>query len=389
MSIPFKYAVENLRVRRRTIFVTVAGLALVVMVYTSVLMMAHGLDKTLASTGSKDNVIITRKGATFELSSIVMGETQGVIKSLPHIKSNAEGRQIVTTEPVVVINLHMFEGGMSNITVRGVSETITEVRPQLKIIEGRMFNHSLRELIVAKPLNERFVEAKIGEKIKFAGDYWEVVGIFECGKGGYNSEIWGDSGQLLGAFNRGTAVSSVTVKLTSAGDLEAFKNAFEAETRLKEFEFDTEDAFFAKQSEGLGDFIKIVGIFITVVFSIGATVGAMITMFGAVASRTVEIGTLRSLGFRRRSVLAVFLTESLLISLTGGVIGVLLASTLSFYRVSTLNFATFSEVAFTFALSPEIVMNALLFGLAMGFFGGFLPALRAARMNIVNALRAA
>ncbi len=389
MSIPFKYAVENLRMRRMTAGATVAGVALVVFVFAAVLMMAHGVDKTLSQTGSKENVIITRKGSNNELSSIVMGETQGIIRSLPYIRQSTDATQIVSTEPVVVINLHKPGGGMSNVTVRGVSPTVTDLRPQLKIVSGRMFDPSLRELIVGEPLTKRFTDGHIGDKVRFAGDDWEVVGVFECGGGGYESEIWGNSVQLLESFNRGNAVSSVTLKLTRAGDYAAFKAAFDAETRLKEFEVDTEEAFFAKQSEGLAGFIKILGIFITVIFSIGATVGAMITMYGAVANRTIEIGTMRSLGFSRRSILVVFLAESVLISLAGSIIGVLLASVLSFYQISTLNFSSFAEIAFSFALSPKIVVSSLFFGVAMGFLGGFLPAVKAARMNIVNALRAA
>ncbi len=389
MAIPFKYAIENLRIRRMTAGATVAGISLVVFVFAAVLMMAHGVDKTLGQTGSKENVIVTRKGSNNEISSIIMGETQGVIRALPHIKQNASSVQIVSTEPVVVINLKKPDGGMSNITVRGVSETVEELRSQLKIVNGRMFNPSLRELIVGKPVTERFKGADIGNKIRFAGDDWEVVGTFECGGGGYESEIWGNSVQLMEAFNRGSSVSSMTIKLNSAGDYAAFKDAFAADTRLTEFEPDTEAAYFAKQSEGLAGFIKILGIFITVIFSIGATVGAMITMYGAVANRTIEIGTMRSLGFSRVSILAVFLAESVLISFTGSVIGVLLASVLSFYQISTLNFNSFSEIAFSFALSPTIIVSSLVFGVGMGILGGFLPALRAARMNIVNALRAA
>ena len=389
MSIPFKYAQENLRVRRRTFAITLAGIALVVFVFAAVLMMAHGVEKTLASTGSTDNVIIVRKGSNNELSSIVTGESQGIIKALPHIRRAADGTPIISTEPVVVINLRKPDGGLSNVTVRGVSPTVAQLRPELKIIRGRPFNPDLRELIVGAPLTRRFVGADIGNRIRFAGDNWEIVGIFKCEGGGYESEIWGNSNQLLQAFNRGNTVSSVTLKLENPGDFTDFKTAFTAEMRLQEYEVDTESGFFAKQSEGLAGFIKILGIFITVIFSIGATVGAMITMFGAVANRTVEIGTMRALGFNRRSILAVFMAESMLIALGGAIIGVLLASGLQFFSISTLNFSSFSEIAFSFALSPAIVLGSLLFGVLMGLVGGFLPAVRAARMNIINALRAA
>jgi len=216
-----------------------------------------------------------------------------------------------------------------------------------------------------------------------------VVGLFEAGKGGFESEMWGDALQLLSAFNRGSSVSSLTLKLEGAEKFEDFKRAFESEQRLNQFETKPEQKYFEEQSEAMATFIRIFGIFITVFFSLGSTIGAMITMYAAVANRTVEVGTLRALGFRRRSVLTAFLVESLVLAFIGGIIGLGIASFLQFFQISTLNFASFAELAFSFALTPEIVVNTLLFALGMGFVGGFLPSVRAARLNIVNALRAA
>ena len=199
--------------------------------------------------------------------------------------------------------------------------------------------------------------------------------------------MWGDSDQLLNAFNRGSAVSTLTFKLDNINDLEKCKRAFETDIRLSQFEPKIEQKFFEEQSEFLATFIRILGIFITVIFSIGAIIGAMITMYSAVANRTVEIGTMRSLGFRRRSILMAFLTEALLISIIGAFVGLFFASFLQFFTVSTLNFSSFAELSFSFALSPSIVTSSFIFAVIMGFVGGFLPSVRASRINIVTALR--
>jgi ABC-type antimicrobial peptide transport system permease subunit len=387
MKIPFKYTLKNFKTRRLTTAITIVGVALVVFVFAAVLMMAHGIEKTMISTGSDENVIVLRKSASGEISSIIDGNTQNIIKTLPYIAKNANDTQIISTEPVVVINLDIIGGGMSNITVRGVSPTLFELRPQIKLIEGRMFHFGVRELIVGKSINERFTGAQIGSKVRFAGDYWDIVGIFSTEGTGYDSELMGDGLQLLSAFNRGSSVSTMTIRLDDPDNFDKFKAAFEADRRLQQFEPKREKEFFAEQSSGLASFIQILGIFITVIFSLGATIGATITMYSAVANRTVEIGTLRSLGFSRRSILIVFLFESLVISFIGGVLGVLLASVLQFFTISTLNFSSFSEITFSFAMSLDIIRNSLLFAIVMGIIGGFFPAIRAARMNIIGALR--
>ncbi len=388
MHIPFKYSLKNFKSRKLTNIITVAGVALVVFVFAAVLMMAYGIKKTLVATGEPDNVLIARKSANGEISSIIDGDTQNIIRSLPYIAKTSDGKPIISGEPVVVINLNKVGGGLSNVTVRGVSEQISLLRPQVKLTEGRMFNFGTRELIVGSGITDRFVGAKIGDKIKFAGDEWTIVGKFSAGGSGFDSEIWGDALQLLDAFNRGSTVSTVTLKLTNADDFDKFKKAFESDRRLQQFEPKIEKKYFEEQSELMANFIRILGIFITIIFSLGATIGAMITMYAAVANRSREIGTLRALGFKRRSVMTVFLFESLLISLAGGLIGLFLASFLQFFSISTLNFASFSELQFSFALSPSIIFSSLVFAAFMGILGGFLPSVRAARKNIVESLRA-
>lgn len=389
MKIPFKYSFRNFKSRKLTTFITVSGIALVVFVFSAVLMMAFGIQKTLSKTGSPDNVLISRKAAFGETSSIVTVDVQGVIRTLPNIAKTKEGTQIISYEPVIVINLEKTSGGMSNVSVRGVSECIDKLRSQTKIIEGRMFNFGSRELIVGSSIANRFNGAKIGDKIRFANDYWTIVGKFSAQSSGFESELWGDAKQLLDGFNRGSTVSTVTLKLENPNDFETFKRAFETDRRLQQFEAMIETKFFEKQSELMAAFIKILGIFITIIFSLGAVIGASITMYSAVANRTVEIGTLRSLGFSRRSVLAAFLTEALIISVAGAIIGLALSSTLQFFSISTLNFASFSELQFSFALSPDIIINSLVFAVIMGIVGGFFPSLRAARLKIVESLREA
>ncbi len=386
MKLPLKYTIRNLGTRRLTTGITVLGIALVVFVFSAVLMMAYGVQKTLIATGSDDNVLVARKAANGEISSIVDRETANIILTMPNIAKTAEGRPIASGEPVVVINLNKVDGGLSNVTVRGVSPQVFTLRPLVKLKEGRMFRWGARELITGIAIEKHFAGSKIGDVVRFAGDNWTVVGVFDSDGSGFDSEMWGDTDQLLDAFNR-NVFSTLTFRLDRPEAFREFKAAFDKEPRLQQFEPKIEKRFFEEQSELMAGFIKILGIFITVIFSAGATIGAMITMYAAVANRTVEVGTLRALGFRRRSVLAAFLTESVLLSLIGGGVGLLFASTLQFFTISTLNFGSFAELAFSFALSPSIVVSSLSFSLLMGLVGGFLPSVRAARLNIVSALR--
>ena len=388
MKIPFKYTFRNFKTRKLTAVITVTGIALVVFVFAAALMMAYGVEKTLVATGSPDNVKVIRKSSQGEITSIIDGDTQNLIRTLPHVAQSSDGNLLVSAEPVVIINLEIKKGGMSNITVRGVSQMVYQLRPQVKIVQGRLFNPSLRELIVGKSINKKFEGTEIGHKIKFAGDHWTIVGIFEANGSGFESEFWGDAQQLLNAFNRGNSASTLTLKLDDINNFEQFKKAFETEKRLLPFEPKIEQKYFEEQSELLAGFIRILGIFITIIFSFGATIGAMITMYAAVANRTVEIGTLRALGFRRKSILTAFLFESLLIAVIGGVIGIFLASFLQFLSISTLNWSSFAELAFSFSLNPSIIVSSLVFAIFMGLLGGFLPSVRAARLNIVSALRA-
>ncbi len=389
MKIPFKYILRNLVSRRLTTAITVFGIALVVFVFAAVLMMAYGVQKTLIGTGSEENVLVARKAANGEISSIVMREAANIIFSLDQVARSTDGRPLATTDVVVVINLPKVDlGGLTNVTVRGVAEPVFTIRPSVKIVEGRMFQWGAREVVVGSASAKRIAGAQIGSALKFGGDQWTVVGRFDADGNGFDSEIWGDVDQLQAAFGRQGAYSTVTVRLRSPQEFDSFKEAFARDNRLQQYEPKPERKFFEEQSETMAMFIRILGIVITSIFSIGSAIGAMITMYAAVANRTVEIGTMRALGFRRRSILTAYLVESLTIALIGGGVGLFLASFLQLFTISTINFDSFAELAFSFALSPSIVISSLLFALAMGFIGGFLPSVRAARLNIVNALRA-
>jgi putative ABC transport system permease protein len=387
-QIPLKYILRSSVSRRLTTVITILGVALVVFVFSAVLMMANGVQKTLRSTGSDDNLIVVRKAALSEIMSIIDREAAGVIVNLPEVARFADGTPMSSKEVVVIINLSKLgSSGISNVTVRGVQEAAFQLRPQVRIIEGRAFRWGAREVIAGAGITHRFVGAQIGEKVKFGGDFWTVVGIFDSEGSGFDSELWGDLDQIADAFKR-SSLSTVTFRLKNPDDLSEVASAFQADNRLQYFAPKREKRFFEEQSEMMAKFIRILGIFITVIFSTGATIGAMITMYGAVANRTVEIGTLRALGFYRRSILVAFLIESLSLSLGGGLLGLGIASLLQFFTISTLNFGSFSELAFSFALSPQIVAVSLGFSLLMGLIGGFLPAIGAARLNIVQALRA-
>jgi ABC-type antimicrobial peptide transport system permease subunit len=388
MTIPIKYVLRSASSRRLTTLFTMLGIALVVFVFTAVLMMADGVRRTLRSTGSDDNVTVVRKAAMSEIMSIIDRESAGIVASLSQVARAPDGRPISSKEVVVVINLpKLGSEGISNVAVRGVEEPAFQLRPQVRIVRGRMFRWGAREIVAGAGITKRFAGAQIGERIKFGGDLWSVVGVFEAAGSGFESELWGDINQIADAFRR-SSFSTVTFRLKDPGELSAVAAGFEADNRLQYFVPKREKKFFEEQSEMMATFIRILGLFITVIFSTGATIGAMITMYGAVANRTVEIGTMRALGFYRRSILVAFLGEALILSFSGGLVGLAFASVLQFFTISTLNFGSFSELAFSFTLSPSIIAAALGFSLAMGFTGGFLPAVGAARLDIIKSLRA-
>jgi putative ABC transport system permease protein len=388
MKIPFSYNLKNLWTRRLTTSLTIGGMALVVFVFSAVLMLAEGLKKTLVATGSPDNVVVIRKGSDSEIQSGVERIQASTIETQPEVSMGENGVPLAAKELVVVIVLPKrgTDKG-SNVIIRGTSATSLLLRPQLKIVEGRLPRQGSSEIMAGINIAKRFKGGGIGETLHFGTRDWTVVGIFDAGNTGFSSEIWGDVDQLIPAFRR-QAYSSVIFKLRDTSAFEDFKKRFENDPRFT-LEAMRETRYYEKQSEMMAKFLRILGISLTIIFSLGAIIGAMITMYAAVANRVSEIGTLRALGFRRSSILGAFLLESLLLGFFGGFFGLFFSSFLQLFTISTMNFQTFSELAFSFDLSFAIAWQAMGFALIMGFAGGLLPAIQAARMPIVDALRSA
>ena len=388
MQLPLSYVVRNLAARRLTTALTAGGMALVVYVFATVLMLAAGLERTLVATGSDDNVVVIRKGAQTEVQSGVDRNQAAIVETLPGIATGGDGKRLVSKEPVVLISLPKRDSGKpSNVVIRGVTPEGYALRPQVRIVDGRLPRPGTAEVIAGRSVASGFRGAGRDETVRFASRDWTVVGVFDAGRTGFDSEMWGDAEQMLQAFRR-QGFSSVIFKLADGSRFDEIKGAIEADPRLT-LEAKRETRFYADQSEALAKFITYLGTSISVIFSIGAIIGAMITMYASVAARTGEIGTLRALGFSRTAILTAFLVEALLLGLAGGIVGLVGASFMQAISISTMNFQTFAELAFSFALTPGIVVGSLGFALAMGFVGGFLPAARAARMKIVDALRAA
>jgi ABC-type antimicrobial peptide transport system permease subunit len=387
MGIPYSYSFRNLWTRRLTTVLTASGMALVVFVFAATLMLAEGLRQTLVETGSYDNVVVIRKSSNSEVQSGVERPQAAIVESLPEVASGGDGEPLLDKELVVLINLtKRGTNKPANVVIRGVGGAALPLRPQVKLIAGRMPRPGSDEVIAGKSIAERFQGGGIGEILRFGMRDWTVVGTFAAGTTGFNSEIWGDVDQLMQAFRR-PVYSSVMFRLRDSSAFSAVKEKIESDPRLT-LEAKRETRYYADQSEAMAKFLRILGLALTIIFSLGAVIGAMITMYAAVANRTTEIGTLRALGFRKGSILAAFILESLFLGLVGGAKGIFCASFMQLITISTMNWQTFAELAFSFALTFDIVWKSLLFSLVMGFVGGVLPAVRAARMNIVDALRA-
>jgi ABC-type antimicrobial peptide transport system permease subunit len=363
-------------------------MALVVFVFTAVMMLDAGLKKTLVATGHPNNILVTRRSSGTEIQSGVARAQAAIIESQPEIAIGPGGVRMASKEVVVLITQPKRNTGVAtNVTVRGVGLQGLTLRPQIRVISGRMFRPDSAEIAVGRSIAERFNGTGIGERLRFGGRDWTVVGVFDSGGSAFDSEVWGDGEQMIQAFRR-TAFSSVAARLTDPSRFDALKPRLESDPRLT-LDVKREQTFYEEQSQAMSNFISYLGLTLSVIFSVGAMIGAMITMYAAVATRTSEIGVLRALGFRRGSILVAFLVEALFLGLAGWVVGLALASAMQLVQISTMNWQSFSELAFRFTLTPEIVWKSLVFALVMGLVGGFLPAVRAARLKIVDALRAA
>ncbi len=387
--IPVSYNVRSLLVRKTTTIATAFGIALVVFVLASSLMLSNGIRQTLVSSGQHDRAVVLRKGSDAELASSIESPQVGTILAAPGV-AQAEGAPLGAGEVVVVITANKLgdESHVSNVQVRGVQPQSYELRRELKIVDGRRPAVGTDEAVIGKALRGRFAGMELGQSFELKKNRpVKIVGIVDAGGSAFDSEVWVDVDTLRSAFGREGLVSSVVVQLGSAAQYDGFAAAVEHDKQLG-LQAYREDEYYERQSEGTSIFISAIGVIISVFFSLGAMIGAMITMYAAVSQRSREIGTLQALGFSRFSVLLSFLLESVVLALGGAALGAaasLLMSTVSF---SMMNFATWQEMTFSFTPSVGIIVGSMAAGALMGLLGGVLPAVRAARTAPIQAMRA-
>jgi len=388
MPIPLSYSYRNLLARRLTTALTALGMGLVIFVFSAVLMLSEGLRRTLVATGSPDNVVVLRAGSETEVQSSIDRTQAGIIGAQPEIALDLEGRKLVADEAIILVNLTKRETKTpANVILRGVQPLSLPLRREVKLAAGRFPRPGSTELMAGIQIAQRFQGAGLGENLRFAMRTWQVVGVFDAGNTGFSSEIWGDVEQLLQAFRR-TIFSSVIFRLQDPGAFLQVKSRLEGDPRLPVQVLREVDMYEA-QSRRLATFIRLLGLVLTGIFSVGAVLGAMVTMYAQVGARTAEIGTMRALGFQRGHILLAFLLESMFLGLLGWILGLLPASLLNFITLSTINWSSFAELSFKFTLTPGIMVRSLVFGVGMGLLGGVLPAIKAARLPLLDALRAA
>ncbi|PYR35487.1 MAG: multidrug ABC transporter permease [Acidobacteria bacterium] len=386
MGLITNYNLRSMTVRKGTAAMTAMGIAMVVAVFVMTMAIAQGFRGALVASGSNENAILLRKGATSETVSAVLRPQLPVIESMPQVARARDGHPLASPELVVIISLpRTSDGNPANVPVRGVGPLAFEIRNTLKIVEGRRLTPGTREINVGRQAVNRFRGLTLGSDVKFGAQTWKVAGIFTADDAAFESEIWGDVDLMMPAFQR-NGYQSMTVKLADASMFDSFKGAIEADPRLY-LQPQREQDYYAEQSRAMTTVIRVFGTFVTLILSIGAVFGAMNTMYAAVAYRTREIGTLRALGFSRLRIVAAFLVESVALALVGGLLGCVLALPVHGLSTGTTNFSSFSEVAFKFRITPTLLVVGLVFSALMGAVGGLLPALRAARIPVARALR--
>ncbi len=387
MAIPIVYNFRSVKARWTSAIVAVVGIAGTVGVFVAMLSLAKGFRATLVASGSPDNALILRAGATSEMTSGVGLDSVKIIQDAPGIARGAGG-PLVTAEAVLMAPIPLLSTGTdANVEVRGVSPNVLEIRKQVKITHGRMFSPGLAEVIVGKNANTTYSGLTLGNTIGLGTMQWKVVGVFDAGGSSFDSEVWGDPHLLTAAYNRpDTFFQSITAHLSSPDSLGALKDALTADPRLS-VDVSREIDYYAKQSTNMTTLITRLGGFVAFVMAIGAVFGALNTMYSAVADRGREIATMRALGFGGPAVVFSFLIEALLISFVGGVLGCLAVLRLNGITTSTINFQTFSNLAFAFKITPGLLVEGVVFALVMGVLGGFFPAVRAARLPVATALR--
>lgn len=389
MFIPLSYNVRSLFVRKTTTVATALGIGLVVFVLASSLMLSNGIRETMTSTGAKDRAMVLRKGSDAELASSIEGPKRGVILSAPGV-AQKDGKPLGAGEVVVVIALDKVDdpGKVSNIQVRGVEPTSYQLRKELKIVEGRPAQPGTDEAVIGRGIQGRFQGLDLGQTFDLKKNRpVKVVGVFDAGGSGFDSEIWVDVDALRSSFGREGLVSSVLVQLDGPEKFDAFQAAMEHDKQLG-LQAYRETAYYEKQSEGTSIFITAIGVLVSFFFSLGAMIGATITMYAAVSQRSREIGTLQALGFSRSAILTSFVFESVVLSSMGAALGALASLGMGAVKFSMMNFATWQEVSFSFTPTPGIILGSMAVGAFMGLVGGFFPAVRAARTSPVAAMRA-
>ncbi|GAA5069587.1 ABC transporter permease [Lysobacter panacisoli] len=372
--------------------VIVVGIAGVVGVLVAMLAMGAGFEATLKQTGNDSTAIILRGGSQAETNSVITRDQVPLIGALAGIAKGADGRPAISPELSQVVNMvTRADHTDANAQLRGVGEAAWALRPQVKIVEGRRFNPGMRELVIGQGARKQYVDQqfndlKPGSQIELANQIWTVVGFFASGDS-HDSELWAD-GETLASTYRRNAYQSVTVQLDGKDGFKQLKAAMAADPRLK-LDVDTTRHYYAKQSEGLSKFLRVLGIVIGSIMAVGAVFGALNTMYAAVAGRAREIATMRAIGFRGLPVVVAVMLETMLLALIGGLVGGAIAWLLfNGYSVSTLG-NNFSQVMFQFKVSPDLLWNGIKWALGIGLIGGLFPALRAARLPVTEALRAA
>jgi len=388
MALPLSYNVRNVGQRWRVTLLAVGGIALVVAVFVVLIALSTGLRLALRDTGHPGNAIVVQRGSAQELTSGVGLDDVNFMSVDARVARDAAGRPLASPELVVAATLpRKADGVLSNVQVRGIGELAFEVRGGIRIVEGRRFTPGLSEVIVGARVRERYRGLEIGDSFRLKQRDWTVVGVFEAAGGSFESEVWGDVDVMAAAFNRRGGYQSLTMRLTDPALLPALAADFEKNPRLQ-VTVKPERTYYEEQAGPVGAALLFLALFVSTVMGIGAVFGAMNTMYAVVAQRTREIATLRALGFSRASILVSFVVESLLIALAAGVLGCLLALPANGLTAATGN-VTFSELAFAFRVTPPALAAGMAFALLMGLLGGVLPAYRAARMPITQALREA
>jgi putative ABC transport system permease protein len=386
--IPIKYNVRSLAVRKATTLATAGGIALVVFVLASSLMLSAGIKKTLGASGKPDNAIVLRMGSDAELGSVIEASSIPLILAAPGVKNGDSGQPLGAAEIVVVGAMEKLGAeGVTNVAIRGVGDDVMKFRPEVHIVAGRPPRPGSDEALVGSRIRGRIRGTDLDQTFDIKKNRpVKVVGVFDADGSAYESEIWVDRELLRQAYGREGVVSAVRVRLVSPTAFDAFRAGVENDKRLG-LQAVREQAFYEKQSEGASLFVGALGSIVSVFFAVGAMIGAMITMYSAVANRQREIGTLRALGFTQSTVLVSFLLEAVLLAGVGGGVGAVASLAMGFVHLSMVNLASWSEVVFSFDPTPRVIGIALGFACGMGLVGGLFPAVRAARTSPLKAIR--